>query len=81
MHGKELIEISPAYYGSYMGGQNTYQIYSTDIRKYFRIKKDGRTLALQLKGRFGFGDVPYGEMSPSGTPFDLRGYIWGTVQG
>jgi len=72
-----LIEVSAAYYGSYLGGQNTYQIYSTDIRKFFRIKKDGRTIALQLKGRFGFGDVPYGEMSQPGTPFDLRGYIWG----
>ena len=74
-----LIEVSAAYYGSYFGGQNTYQIYSTDIRKFFRIKKDGRTLALQLKGRVGFGDVPYGEMSQPGTPFDLRGYIWGNT--
>lgn len=72
-----LIEVSATFYGPYLGGQNTYQVYLTDIRKYFRIKKDGRTLALQLKGRFGFGDVPYGEMSQPGTPFDLRGYIWG----
>ena len=34
-------------------------------------------MALQLRGRFGFDDMPYGEMSQPGTPFDLRGYSWG----
>ncbi len=41
------------------------------------IKRPGRTIAGQLKGRFGTGDVSYGEMSQPGTPFDLRGYTWG----
>ncbi|RLD22521.1 MAG: hypothetical protein DRI54_08365, partial [Bacteroidetes bacterium] len=37
----------------------------------------GKTLAWQIKTRIAVGDVPYGEMSMLGTPFDLRGYYWG----
>ncbi|MCD4683292.1 MAG: BamA/TamA family outer membrane protein [Bacteroidales bacterium] len=72
-----FIELSSGFYGNWLAGNNTYQIYVADIRKYFTIKREGRTMALQFKSRFGFGDVPYGEMSQPGTPFDLRGYIWG----
>ena len=35
------------------------------------------SVAFQARGRFTTGDVPYGEMSQLGTPFDLRGYRWG----
>ena len=41
------------------------------------MNRDGQTIAAQLKGRFSNGEVPYGEMSQHGTPFDLRGYTWG----
>ena len=75
--GGAFIEISAGFYGPYLGGDNTYQIYVVDLRKYWIIKRPGRTIAAQLKGRFGQGDVPYGEMSQPGTPFDLRGYTWG----
>ncbi len=64
-------------YGHYLGGQNNYQVVNLDARHYIRINKPGQTLALQLRGRFTSGDVPYGEMSQLGTPFDLRGYLWG----
>ena len=50
---------------------------SIDYRNYLKIKREGRTLATQVRGRFTTGDVPYGEMSQLGTPFDLRGYRWG----
>jgi outer membrane protein assembly factor BamA len=72
-----FVELSATFFGSYIGGQNNYQVYDFDIRKYFKIKKPGHTLALQLRGRFGYNDMPYGEMSQLGTPFDLRGYTWG----
>ena len=72
-----FIEMSATLYGSYLGGQNNYRIYDADLRKYFKIKRIGRTLAVQLRGRFGRGEVPYGEMSQPGSPFDLRGYRWG----
>lgn len=73
-----FIEASATLYDTWLGGHNTYQVYVADIRKYWTLNnKPGRTLAVQAKGRFGRGDVPFGEMSQLGTPFDLRGYIWG----
>jgi hypothetical protein len=75
--GGAFAEISGTFYGPYMGGDNTYQVLNIDLRKYWQIKRQGRTFAWQVKGRFSTGDVPYGEMSQPGTPFDLRGYTWG----
>jgi hypothetical protein len=71
------VELAATFFGSYLGGQNDYQVYEFDIRKYQQIKRPGQTLAFQLRGRFGMNDIPYGEMSQPGTPFDLRGYTWG----
>jgi hypothetical protein len=70
-------EVNYTYYGKYLGGDNNYQMLTLDLRKYYQIKRPGNTLAFQFKGRFTTGDVPYGEMSQLGTPFDLRGYTWG----
>ena len=66
------------FYGSYLGGDNTYQMILLDYRQYKNISNQkGRTLAWQIATRMTFGDVPYSEMSQLGTPFDLRGYTWG----
>ncbi len=65
------------FYGKYVGGQNNYQVYTIDARHYWQVHKPGQTLAFEVKGRFAKNDVPYGEMSQLGTPFDLRGYLWG----
>jgi hypothetical protein len=65
------------FYTPAFGGDNTYQVYQMDFRQYFQISKPGRTIAIQFKSRVGIGDIPYGEMSQLGTPFDLRGYTWG----
>lgn len=72
-----FVEVSTGLYGPYLGGDNVYQVLNIDLRKYWPIKMEGRTIAVQLRGRFSNGDVPYGEMSQPGTPFDLRGYTWG----
>lgn len=64
-------------YGHYLGGQNNYQVYNVDARHYIQLFKPGQTLAMQIRGRVSDGHVPYGEMSQLGTPFDLRGYLWG----
>lgn len=72
-----FVEVSTGLYGPYLGGDNAYQVLNIDLRKYWPIKMEGRTIAVQLRGRFSNGDVPYGEMSQPGTPFDLRGYTWG----
>lgn len=71
------LELMLAVYGDYLGGQNSYQLLSFDYRHYFPIKRLGHTLAIQAKGRLTTGDVPYGELSQLGTPYDLRGYRWG----
>lgn len=73
----EFVELQGAVYGTYLGGQNNYEMLSVDAREYWQLFKPGQTLALQVKGHFTTGDVPYGEMSQLGTPFDLRGYLWG----
>ena len=72
-----FLEIISSFYGGYLGGNNNYQLLGIDYRNYFKIRREGRTLAIQARGRFTTGDVPYGEMSQLGTPFDLRAYRWG----
>jgi hypothetical protein len=71
------IDLRSTFYTRLFGGDNNYEIYLVDFRKYFPLERKGRTFAMQVKGRFGVGEVPYGEMSQLGTPFDLRGYTWG----
>jgi len=72
------LNVVASFYGTYLGGDNNYQQYIIDTRKYFAVSNiRGRTVACQIKGRFTFGEVPYGEMSQLGTPMDLRGYPWG----
>ena len=71
------VDARSTFYTTSFGGDNNYQIYQVDMRKYMTIDREGRTIAMQAKTRIGAGDVPYGEMSQLGTPFDLRGYTWG----
>lgn len=71
------LALNAMFYGTYFGGQNNYQVYNLDLRHYITIHKPGHTLALQLRSRVATSDVPYAEMSQLGTPFDLRGYLWG----
>jgi len=71
------VDLRPTFYSTVFGGDNNYQVYQVDLRKYFQVTNPGKTLALQFKSRIGVGDVPYGEMSQLGSPFDLRGYTWG----
>lgn len=72
-----FINLSATFFENFFGSDNTFQVYLLDLRNYWTIKRPGSTLAVQLKSRLGFGNVPYGEMSQPGTPYDLRGYYWG----
>ncbi|WP_075591345.1 BamA/TamA family outer membrane protein [Labilibacter marinus] len=72
-----LVDLVSTFYSTGLGGDNKYQIYSLDYRQFETVNREGMTLAWQLKARIAAGDVPYGEMSQLGTPFDLRGYQWG----
>jgi len=74
------INFRSTYYVHFMGGDNDYRIYDLDIRKFIQLGKPGQLLALQARIRFGYGDVPYGEMSQLGSPSDLRGYLWGRLR-
>jgi hypothetical protein len=66
------------FYSPALGGDNTFHMGMVDYRQYHRIGgRDGRVLVWRLVSRMTLGEVPYGEMSQLGTPFDLRGYTWG----
>ncbi len=71
------VDLRATFYTTALGGDNNYQIYLVDYRHFLTVKRPGMTIALQAKTRIGKGNVPYGEMSMLGTPFDLRGYTWG----
>lgn len=75
-----FLEYSSTFYGDYLGGNNDYNINEIDVRNFFSVGKPGRVLAIQAMLRVGVGEVPYGEMSLLGTPFDLRGYLWGRLR-
>ena len=72
-----LLEVSSNFYRSEADTKPNYQIMVIDYRQYEQIKRPGRTLAWQVKTRMGNHNVPWTEMSQLGTPFDLRGYLWG----
>jgi len=72
-----LLDFEVTMYSPVLGGDNKYQVFQFDYRQYEQIIRKGNTLAWQLKTRITTGDIPYGEMSQLGSPFDLRGYIWG----
>ena len=64
-------------YTTALGGDNNYTAVILDYRHYINLGRKGQTIAWQFKSRLTDGEVPYGEMSQLGNPFDLRGYTWG----
>jgi hypothetical protein len=68
------IALYATFYGTFLGGDNKYQIYLLDYRHYKQLGRPGRTLAWQLKTRLGANDVPWPELSLLGSGYDLRGY-------
>lgn len=71
------LDFEATFYSESFGGENNYQVYLIDYRQYQQVGKPGQNLVWQVKARLGTGDMPYGEMSQLGNPFDLRGYTWG----
>jgi hypothetical protein len=72
-----LIDFRATTYLTSLGGDNNFQVYQLDYRQFKTIGRAGQVLAWQIRTRFAFGNVPYGEMSQLGNPFDFRGYLWG----
>ena len=71
------LSLTASIYRKFLNGNTNYDVYFLDYRQYKSIKKPGRTLAWSVKSRIATSGVPWTEMSMVGTPFDLRGYIWG----
>ena len=70
-------QASAMVYATALGGQRDYGIFELDLRHYQPVVYPGSLVAFEFKVRHGVGDVPWGEMSMVGSPFDLRGYRWG----
>lgn len=75
-----LLELAGTGYGKHTRGNTVFQVYELDYRQYQTIKRKGSTLAWQVKSRLSYGDVPWTDLSMVGTPFDLRGYLWGNYR-
>lgn len=75
-HEGLLIDMRATFYGRYLGGMNDYRVLQAEYKQFTDFGR-GHVLGWYLKGRFSSGEVPYGEMSQLGSPFDFRGYIWG----
>jgi hypothetical protein len=65
------------YYGGFLGGDNTYEVYDVDYRQYAQLGRPGRTLAWTVRTRVAAGSVPWAELSMLGSGSDLRGYRQG----
>ena len=72
-----FLELRGSAYGEVLGGENTYRALRLDYRQYHQFGDLRRVLAWQAYTRFVTEGAPWPELTQVGTPFDLRGYIWG----
>jgi len=72
-----LLSVAFVHHDESLGSHNTYEILDFDYRHALEVVRPGSTLVWQVRSRHGIGDVPWGELSMVGSPFDLRGYRWG----
>jgi len=75
--GGLLVEVSYLNYPSSWSTGNGYSILSFDYRHFKSIGSRGKVLALNIRSRFGLGDIPYTQLSTAGSGNDLRGYYDG----
>ena len=69
--------LAATFYMPKIGSDNQYQIVLLDLRHYRQLDRKGKTIAFRYKGRFGYGDVPWAEMTKLGGSREMRGYIKG----
>ena len=72
-----FLNISSIFYLKQLGSDNRYVVSTLDYRQYKPLFTTRSTMAWTVKSTFGFGDIPYGEMSTLGSSHDLRGYLTG----
>lgn len=75
-HGM-LLSATGSIYGKYLGGNYNYEIVELEYRQFQQMFKRRSTLAWTARTQIGFDNVPYTELPSFGSPFDLRGYVWG----
>lgn len=75
-HGM-LLSAMGTLYGKYWGGNYNYEMLELEYRQFQQMFKRRSTLAWTVKSQIGFDNVPYTELPIFGSPFDLRGYLWG----
>ena len=68
------LKLGGIWYDHFLGGDNKYQLVDVDLRHYRMLDRPGKTIAFLLRGEFGFGEVPYTELSRLGGARNLRGY-------
>ena len=71
------LNVQSVWYGKWLSGDNTYQVYDIDYRQYKQLSRPGITLAWTGRTRLSYGDVPWAELSMIGSSTDLRGYRQG----
>lgn len=64
-------------YGKYLGGNYNYEMIELEYRQFQQLFKRRSTLAWVARSQIGFDNIPYTELPNFGSPFDLRGYLWG----
>lgn len=70
------LDASVINYSRAWGGVSEFWVIDLDYRQYIPVGHR-HTVAWQVRSRNCRGDVPWTELSQIGTPWDLRGYIWG----
>lgn len=71
-----FLDASVINYGEHFGGQSDFWVIDLDYRQYAPVGHR-HTVAWEVRSRNCRGDVPWTELSQIGTPWDLRGYVWG----
>ncbi len=72
-----LLSATTTLYSKLIGSSNNYGILELEYRHFHRMFNRRSTLGWTARSSIGFGDVPYTSMPMFGSPFDLRGYLWG----
>lgn len=72
-----LLSVTGMLYGKYLGGNNNYEIIELEYRQFQKMFKRRSTLGWIAKTQIGLDNVPYTELPTFGSPFDLRGCLWG----
>lgn len=75
-HGM-FLSATGSVYGKYLGGEYNYELVELEYRQFQQMFKRRSTLGWTARTQIGFDNVPYTELPSFGSPFDLRGYLWG----